>query len=230
MDQPVIPFDLMRMFFGDAPPLFYLEILFRTVFIYIYTLAMLRWIGGRSVAQLSLVEFLLVIALGSSVGDALFYPEVPLLHAMAAITVVVAINKLIDRWVTRSERVTRIVDGEPVLLIERGRLVHDALGRGSLGVGELTAILRTQGIRNLGQIDSAYLEPAGGISVFAAAKPRPGLAIVPPPNLTPGPTPADPATTPQVCCRNCGAVHAGSALSEDLACPACGAGDWTLPT
>ncbi len=88
MDQPPIPFDLARMFLGDAPPLFFLEILVRTLLIYGYTIVLIRWIGGRGVAQLSMVELLLVITLGSAVGDVTFYPDVPLLHAMAVITIV----------------------------------------------------------------------------------------------------------------------------------------------
>ena len=74
MNDPVTAFDFGRMLFGDEPPLFLLEIAFRTVVIYVYTLVLIRWIGSRSIAQLSLVEFLLVIALGSAVGDAMFYP------------------------------------------------------------------------------------------------------------------------------------------------------------
>ena len=97
MDDPIIPFDLARMFVGDHPALFYLEIVVRTGIIYLYTLLLLRWIGSRSVAQLSMVDFLLVIALGSAVGDAPFYPDVPLLAAMAVITTVIGINKGIDR-------------------------------------------------------------------------------------------------------------------------------------
>ena len=107
MDQPVVPFDLVRMFVGSEPALFYLEIVVRTVIVYSYTLLLLRWIGGRSVAQLSMVEFLLVIALGSAVGDALFYPEVPLLHAMAAISLVVLINKGLDIAIARWDRQRR---------------------------------------------------------------------------------------------------------------------------
>ena len=38
-----------RMFFGDHPPLFYAEIAFRTVVIYAYTLALIRWIGASAV-------------------------------------------------------------------------------------------------------------------------------------------------------------------------------------
>ena len=87
MNEPVVPFDLMPMFFGTDPTLFYLEIVFRTCVIYIYALLLIRWVGGRGIAQMSTVEFLLVIALGSAVGDAMFYPEVPIFHAMLVITV-----------------------------------------------------------------------------------------------------------------------------------------------
>ena len=74
MEDPIVPFDLMRMFFGTDPALFYLEIVFRTFVIYAYALLLIRWVGGRGIAQMSVVEFLLVIALGSAVGDAMFYP------------------------------------------------------------------------------------------------------------------------------------------------------------
>ena len=86
MEQPVEPFDLMRMLVGGQPPLFFAEIVLRTLIVYAYTFGLVRWLGGRSVAQLSVIEFLLVIALGSAVGDAMFYPDVPLLHAMLVIT------------------------------------------------------------------------------------------------------------------------------------------------
>lgn len=76
MDTAIVPFDLQRMLIGDAPPLFFLEILVRTLVIYAYTLLLLRWLGSRTIGQLSTVEFVLVIALGSAVGDAMFYPEV----------------------------------------------------------------------------------------------------------------------------------------------------------
>ena len=65
MDQ-ITAFDWQRIFVGDEPPLFLLEIVFRIAVIWPWTMILLRWIGGRSISQLSLVEFLLVIALGSA--------------------------------------------------------------------------------------------------------------------------------------------------------------------
>ena len=110
MDQPVTPFDLQRMFLGEQPLLFYAEILVRTLIIYAYTLVMIRWIGGRGVAQLSMVEFVLVIALGSAVGDAMFYPDVPLLAAMLVITGVIGMNKVLDLLILRSDSAKHMIE------------------------------------------------------------------------------------------------------------------------
>src|SRR5690606_35258367 len=137
LDQAIQAFDWQRMWVRDEPPLFLLEIVFRTVVIYTYTMALMRWLGSRTIGPLSCFEFLLVIALGSAVGDAMFYPDVPLLHAMAVITVVVLANKGLDLLVARSRRAEVIVDGKPDEAIRDGVIAASFLGRMSMTTGEL---------------------------------------------------------------------------------------------
>lgn len=120
METKSATFDLYRMVFGDHSLLFLFEIAVRTLIIYAYTLLLLRWVGHRAVGQLSMVEFLLVIALGSAVGDAMFYPEVPLIHAMLVISVVVIFDKLIDIAGTRSQKIEKLIGGQPVELARNG--------------------------------------------------------------------------------------------------------------
>ncbi len=231
MEQPVIPFDLHRMFLGDDPPLYYLEIVVRCAVIYVWTIALLRWIGGRSVTQLSLVEFLLVIALGSAVGDALFYPDVPLAQAMLVILVVVLINKVIDAAILRWDPVKRVVDGGPVEMIRDGRIVVRSVSHRTMGHAELVSALRTFGVRNLGELDRVYMEANGRLSVFRRDRPEAGLAISPPPEIDgrDGRAPAGPLA----CCGNCGLVVTRSATAAPDArlgsCPECGQDRWVAP-
>lgn len=180
MNDPVIPFELQRMFLGDAPPLFLLEIVFRTAVIYAYAMLLIRWIGGRSVAQMSVVEFLLVIALGSAVGDAMFYPDVPLLHAGLVITVVVVINKILDTLIFHYTPVEHAIDGRARQVVRDGVVDYDMLHFLKLGQSELHEALRRDGVENLGQVRDAYVEKSGQVTLFTSDKPRPGLPIVPP--------------------------------------------------
>lgn len=219
--DPIIAFDLQRMFLGEHPPLFYAEILFRTVVIYAYTLTLIRWIGGRSVAQLSMVDLLLVIALGSAVGDATFYPEVPLFHAMLVITLIVGLNKLLDTLIERYNVAKRIIDGRTLPVVVDSRILCDALAQRDLSPLEIKSMLRVQGISNLGQIEVAYLEAGGGLSVFRRAQAIPGLPIVPPMEVEPPSPLADIAGREDVCCLNCGARRGADRAEQDLACPDC---------
>lgn len=221
MDAPPIPFDLQRMFLGDHPWLFYVEIVARTVIIYAYTLTLIRWIGGRSVAQLSMVDLLLVIALGSAVGDATFYPDVPLLQAMLVITVIVGLNKLIDTLIERYNVAKRIIDGRTLTIVQDGRILCDGLAHRDLSPLELKSLLRIQGVSNLGQIEHAFLEAGGGLSVFRRETATPGLSIVPPMEVE-APVPLTEADNDaEVCCLNCGLRRRGSAVNESRPCPAC---------
>ena len=205
MNDPVVPFDLTRMFFGTDPTLFYLEIVFRICAVYAYALLLIRWIGGRSIAQMSTVEFLLVIALGSAVGDAMFYPEVPLLHAFLVITGVVGINKILDLLIFRYRSVEKLIDGLT------------------------TEVMREHGYVNLGQVRKAYLESSGRFSFFRARPSRPGLPIEPAwdvftPEICDWTSEAGKNTL--LACRNCGTLVEAAANTPDV-CPHCSATVWT---
>lgn len=158
--------DLHRIFMGDQELAFLLEVLFRTAVIYFYTLALMRWIGGRSVAQLSIVEFLLVISIGSAVGDSLFYPDVPLLPAMAAIFLVVLCNKLLDEAILRSARMARLFAGCPKVVVLDGQVHRAQIRREGIGIEELYMKLREKGVTHLGDVRLAVLEANGTLSVL----------------------------------------------------------------
>lgn len=230
MGETIIPFDWARMLLGEAPPSFLWEILFRTVVIYIYTFGLIRWIGGRSISQLSLVEFLLVIALGSAVGDSLFYPDVPLLHAMLVITVIVLINKGLDFLILRSDSAQTAIDGKPNWIVEDGRLNIEQSSDRGMGKSEVLALLRLEGVRNLGEVEHAFLEANGDLSVFRADPPRAGMPIVPPHEIRP--LPQIDAHTSGVerierhCCCECGTLRIG----DETECDHCGHDVWTTAT
>ena len=228
MDEPVVAFDFSRMLFGDEPPLFLAEIAFRTVIIYVYTLVLIRWIGSRSIAQLSLVEFLLVIALGSAVGDAMFYPDVPLVHCMIVITVVVFLDKALSYLVVRSPWMEDAIEGTSIEVVRNGIIQCDALEETNFGHDELFEQLRLKDVVHLGQVRAAYLETNGRVSVFKAedAAKSCGLSIEPPWDVVP-PRELEAGTVFEgsVACANCAGLLT-SASAALPSCPRCGSRTW----
>lgn len=222
MDQTIQAFDWGRIFIGDEPPLFLLEIAFRTAIIYVYALLLLRWLGSRTIGQLSTIEFLLVIALGSAVGDAMFYPDVPLLHAMLVITVVVVANKGLDMIIAKSPSTERAIDGVPAEAVRDGVVNRRFMEGSNLSESELFQQLRQKGVRHLGEVAYAYLETDGALTVFRAKERRPGLPIMPPWEIE-APVEVKPDETDgPIACRYCGLV----ASSTRESCSNCGHDVW----
>lgn len=231
MNEPVIAFDAGRMLLGDEPPLFLLEIAFRTVFIYLYTLILIRWIGSRSIAQLSLVEFLLVIALGSAVGDAMFYPDVPLVHGLIVITLVVLLDKGLAYVVARHPVLEDVIEGKSVEVVRDGVIAYRALQALNFGHDELFEQLRLKDVAHLGQVRGAYLETNGAISVFKFETDanRPGLSIQPPWDVSePRKVHAGKTSPRQVrlACAQCATVTESSADQVLKSCPNCSGSVW----
>jgi|688.fasta_scaffold48079_2 uncharacterized membrane protein YcaP (DUF421 family) len=230
-DGAIQPFDLHRMFIGDLPWLFTLEVVVRTMLMYLYTLLLIRLLSRRALSQLSLIEFALVIALGSAVGDPMFYADVPLLHGFAVITTVVALNRSINWLMARNEVVERIVEGAPASLIQQGRLHIPNLRRYGLSQEELFEFLRSQGIENLGSVREGYFEQNGQISIFryANGQQQVGLALVPPWDImkmqtfTQGTLRKE---TQMLACSRCGFTQK---FENQLlpVCPACQHTQWT---
>lgn len=170
-------FDLHRIFLGDHPAAFYIEIAIRSALMFVFALLLLRLMGKRSLGQLSPFDFVIIIALGSAVGDPMFYDDVPLFEAMTVIVVVVALNHAFSKTTQSHRRFERFVDSSPTVLIRRGEIDQDALRREAMSEPELFELLRLGGIENLENVEVAILEASGHVSILRADTPvqRAGL-------------------------------------------------------
>ncbi|MES2931820.1 MAG: YetF domain-containing protein [Patescibacteria group bacterium] len=166
----VIQSELVRMFLGTQPPLFLLEVVFRTVVMYSYMLFAARFLGKRGTGQLTVFDFIVVILLGSAVGDPMFYDDVPLLHGIIVITIVVLVERALNHFTNRNVKLEEFIESTPALLVKDGVILHEALAKEAISLPELMMELRDKGIRNTGEVECAYLEPSGRMSVFTVAE------------------------------------------------------------
>lgn len=148
---------------------------------YLYTLALVRLLGKRGMAQLSPFEMVIIVALGSAVGDPMFYADIPLIHGMLVVTVVVGLERLIVRLTEKNQWLERVVESAPVLLVADGKILEAALDHEDLSEAELFMALRQNGIEQLGEVRLAYLEPSGHLSVYRTEKSRTGKSVLPTP-------------------------------------------------
>jgi uncharacterized membrane protein YcaP (DUF421 family)/DNA-directed RNA polymerase subunit RPC12/RpoP len=181
MDSTFKPFDFHRIFVGDAPWLFLLEIVFRTLIMYSYTVLLLRILGKRGMGQLSMLELAIIISFGSAVGDPMVGAYMPIVHGLVAITVITIFQIALERFINRSRKVEALMEGSPNLVVSNGVINWVCMKRDNISKEDLFRALRGKNVQHLGQVKKAFFETSGAVSVFlhSPKKVKPGLAVLP---------------------------------------------------
>ena len=222
MDKQEYAFDWQRLFLGEHPPTFLLEIVLRVFLVYTVTLLFLRWGGKRTMGELTFFDFAIIIALGSAVGDGMIFDDVPLLHSFLVVACVMGLERLVAVLTEKNKAIEKIIESEPALIIQNGVIRLDKLHQETLSQEELFESLRYNGIHQLGQVALAYLEPSGKVSVIKSPQERPGLSVLPDGRILEetnkhGET---------LCCKNCGCL----AKQREELCQTCGEHVWVDAT
>jgi uncharacterized membrane protein YcaP (DUF421 family) len=225
MPDPVDPFDIQRILIDQFPWTYLGEVAFRTVFMFLVLLTALTISGKREVRQLSIYELVLVIGLGSAAGDPMFYHDVPLSSAVVVFIVMMSCYKLATYISDRNKKISDIIEGKPVYVIENGSILIENFDREDLGIDELFSDLRTAGIEQLGQVRVAILEPSGQLSIFKFddSDVREGLPILP----KRYDKQLDHIQTPgRYACAACGVVTTFEQPTDEPLCPRCNQPKW----
>lgn len=131
-----------------------------------YTILIVKWIGKRVVGELGSADILLIVAMGSAVGDAMLYPTIPLAVAITVITLIAAFQKFYVYLGVRYESVRKITHPTILKLVENGKLLTENFAVDEIDKNEVLMLLRQSGIRYLFEVEHAYYEQSGGLSVL----------------------------------------------------------------
>lgn len=111
-------FDMGRTLLGNEPIFYLFGVAFRTAIVYPLSLFLLRLLGKRSLRELTPTDFLIVIALGSAIGDSMFDPEVPLTHVLLVAAIVALLQRTLSKAIEISPRAEYIIEGSATLVDE----------------------------------------------------------------------------------------------------------------
>jgi uncharacterized membrane protein YcaP (DUF421 family) len=139
----------------------------RAVLIFFYGLLMLRLSGRRTFAQMSAIDLVICIIVGSALSRAMT-GKIPLWGTLAAVAVLVGLHLLLALGVARHKLLARWIEGRPILLASDGRIDDPARLRCKISMNDLDESLREEGFDGLeaiGEVKKLVLEPSGKISV-----------------------------------------------------------------
>ncbi|QUH18500.1 DUF421 domain-containing protein [Alkaliphilus sp. B6464] len=150
-----------------------MEIVFRSFCAYIILLILGRIIGRKLISRITLFDFIVGVLLGSTaVRIALGSKESPFLATISVIviTILVVITDYIN---IKSINFRKLVNGKPIMLVSNGKLLDYNLKKARVTINELLAQLREKGIFNINDVDIAFIETDGELTVLPKADRQP---------------------------------------------------------
>lgn len=134
---------------------------------YLALIALLRISGKRTLAKLNAFDFVVTVALGSTLATVLLTSTVSLAEGVTALGLLVGLQYAVAWTSVRSGPVRRFVRSEPTLVVHRGRLLPAAMRRERVTEAEVFQVLRQQGATALSRVSALVLETDGSFSLVS---------------------------------------------------------------
>ncbi|MBC3208914.1 MULTISPECIES: YetF domain-containing protein [Pseudomonas] len=139
----------------------------RAVAMYLALMVLFKIAGRRSLAELTTFDFVLLMIIGEATQQALLGDDFSLTNSILVIVTLIAIDVGFSLLKQRSRWVSRLIDGEPTIIVENGKLLHRRLRHARLVEADVMEAARSsQGIERIEQIKFAIIERNGKISVI----------------------------------------------------------------
>lgn len=143
-----------------------LEIIFRTVFFYFFIVLAFRIMGKREVGQLGIVDLIVSIMIAEisafsieKIDDTIFLGIVP-------IVVLVLLELALGFMSLKCRMVEKVLEGKPTMLINDGKIIYKNLVNQRYSIDDLLLELRKKEISSIEEVEYAFLETNGELSIF----------------------------------------------------------------
>ncbi|RFZ84405.1 DUF421 domain-containing protein [Mucilaginibacter terrenus] len=215
--------DWKRILIGDVPSSFFLELVIRSIIIFLLLLFSMRLMGKRMSGLLSRNELVAMVSLAAAVGIPLTAPDRGILPAFIIALVVVFIQRWISARAMSNSDFEQFALGKMDVLVKDGVIDLKRMEKVRVSRERLVAQLRSQGVKQLGTVKRLFMEANGSFTLIRTENSTPGLTLLPhwDKEFNDRLKHHQELTT----CENCGLTIKTEEKPEK--CPHCGSHDWT---
>ncbi|MDR6122231.1 uncharacterized membrane protein YcaP (DUF421 family) [Bacillus sp. SLBN-46] len=148
----------------------YLGIIFRTLFLYLLIIVIFRLMGKREIGELSILDLVVFIMIGEMAVIAIENTKDPLIHSVIPMVLLMIIQITLALISLKSKKFRDLVDGQPSIIINRGKIDENAMRKQRYNFDDLMTQLREKDIRSIADVEFAILESSGSLSVIEKLK------------------------------------------------------------
>ena len=143
-----------------------LELIIRGSAVYWFLFLVFRIAMRRNVGAMGVADILVLVLIADASQNAMAGEYRSITDGFVLVGTIVGWNYLIDWAAYHSDRLAKLLEAPPLMLVRRGQILHRNLRSELISVDELMSKLRERGVENLQQVKTAYLESGGEVSVI----------------------------------------------------------------
>ncbi len=131
--------------------------------------------GKRSIGELPVFDFLIIITLGSVVGADIADPKVEHIHTAMAVIGIALLQKLISILIIKYRKVGKALTFEPTIVIMDGEFKVENLRKIHYSIDNILQMLREKEVFDISVVNLGIIESNGKISVYKKVNKSPVL-------------------------------------------------------
>lgn len=132
---------------------------------YFSLIAMLRISGKRTLSQMKEFDFIVTVALGSTLASVLLSKDVSLADGVLALAILISLQYILAYVSVRSKKFSMLISSEPTLLFYKGEFLWKALRKERVTEAEVRSILRSNGVVSIEKVEAVVMESNGQFTV-----------------------------------------------------------------
>lgn len=139
-------------------------VLLRTIFLYVLVVIVMRLMGKRQIGELQPYEFVITIMISDLAALPMQDTRLPLLLGIIPIITLLFVKTLLTQLQLKSQLARKVIEGEPCIMVCKGKVNFKALKKQQINLDELMEELRLAGYFDLNGFEYAILENNGQLS------------------------------------------------------------------
>ena len=130
------------------------------------TLVVTLIMGKRSIAELPVFDFLVIVILGAVVGADIADPEIQHIHTAVAIVLIGIFHLTVSTLKIKYRKFGHIITFEPTIVIQEGKFIVKNLRKIRYSIDNVLQMLREKDIFDINDVHLGIIESNGNISVL----------------------------------------------------------------
>lgn len=150
-----------------------LNLFVRCIVIYFFLLVAMRLMGKRQLGELQPFEFAITLVASDLACIPMSDPTIPIVYGIIPVFTLFVVHIIITKLASGSLRFRKLLNGKPIIVIERGNLLPDVLKELNMNIDDLLEALRSGGCFDPGEVEYAIIETNGTMTVLPKAQFKP---------------------------------------------------------